>query len=151
MVLGSGALLTDHSKAFQCLPNELLIAKLHAYGVEITSLKLWHSCLTKRKQRVKLNGTYNSWSEIIFGVLQNSILGPLLFNIFLCDLFQYFPDLDITNYTDNNTSHSTNINLNKVLHDPEKMANTLFKWFTDNLLKADPEKSHNLTNSAQEI
>ena len=59
--------------------------------------------------------------------------------------------LDITNYADDNTPHSTNINLNKVLHDLEKMSDTLFKWFTDNLLKANREKSHLLTNSAQEI
>ena len=73
-----GALLTDLSKAFDCLPHELLIAKLHAYGVDIPSLKLLHSYLTKRKQRVKLNVTYSSWSEIIFGVPQGSILGPLV-------------------------------------------------------------------------
>ena len=82
-----GAVLTDLSKAFDFLPRKLLIPKLHDYGVDILSLKLLHSYLTKRKQRVKLNGTYNSWSEIIFGVPQGSILGSLLFNIFLCDLF----------------------------------------------------------------
>ena len=92
-----GTLLTDLFKAFDCLPHELLIAKLHAYRVDIPSLKLLHSYLTKRKQRVKLNGTFSSWSEIIFGVPQGSILGPLPFDIFPCDLFQFFPDLDIIN------------------------------------------------------
>ena len=66
-------------------------------------------------------------------------------------LIPIVPDLDITNYADDNTPHSTNITLNKVLHDVEKNSNTLFKWFTNNLLKADPEKSDLLTNSAQEI
>ena len=98
---------TDLSKAFDCLPHELLIAKLQAYRVDIPFLKLLHSYLTKRKQRVKLNGTYSSCSEIISGVPQGSILGPLLFNIFLCHLFQFFPDLDITNYADDNTLYST--------------------------------------------
>ena len=127
--------------------TELLIAKLHAYGVGIPSLKLLHSYLTKRKQRVKLNGMYSSWSEILFGVPQGSILGPLLFNIFV----QFFPDVDIANYADDNTPHLSNINLNKVLHDLEKNSNTLFKWFTDNLLKANLAKPHLLTNSTQEI
>ena len=100
---------------------------------------------------MKLNATYSSWSEILFDFPQGSILGPLLFNIFLCNSFQFFPDVDIANYADDNTSYSSNINLNKVLHDLEKISNTLFKWFTDNLLKANPEKSHLLTNSTQEI
>ena len=71
------------------------------------------------------------WSEIIFGVQQSSILGPFLFNRFQCDLFQFFPNLYINNYADDSTTHSTNINLNKVLHDLEKMTNTLFQLFTN--------------------
>ena len=92
-----GALLTDLSKAFDCLPHEMLIAKLHAYGVDVPSHKLSYSYLTKRKQRVKLNVTYSFWCEIIFAVPQSSILGPLLFNTFLFDLFQFFSDVDIKN------------------------------------------------------
>ena len=122
-----GALLTDPSKAFDCLPHELLIAKLHDYRMDVPSIKLLHSYLTKRKQRLKLNSAYSSWSEILFGVPQGSILGPLLFDIFLCDLFQFFPDVDIANYADDNTPHSSNINLNKVLQKSHIFSRTQHK------------------------
>ena len=80
-------LLIDLSKAFDCLSHELLLAKLHAYGFSIPALRLVYSYLKNRKQRTKINSAYSYWEEILFGVPQGSILGPLLFNIFLCDIF----------------------------------------------------------------
>ena len=142
-----GALLTDLSKAFDCLPHDLLISKLHAYGLDIASLKLLHSYLTKRRQKVKINNTYSSWSEILFGVPRGSILGPLLFNIFLCDLFLFVSDIGIANYADDNTPHSTDKHLETVLKDLEQGSDTLLKWFTDNLLKANPEEYHLLVST----
>ena len=79
----TGVLLTDLSKAFDCLYHELLIAKLSAYGFEYMSLKLIHNYLSDRLQRVKVNSSYSSWWEIIFGAPQGTVLGPLLFNITL--------------------------------------------------------------------
>ena len=98
-----GALLTDLSKAFDCLSHELLIAKLHAYGFSLNALRLVHSYLTNRKQRIKINTKYSSWEEILFGVPQASIIGPLLFNIFLCDLFFIINETKFASYADDNT------------------------------------------------
>ena len=77
-----GAFMNDLSKALDCLDYELLIAKLNAYGFMLPALKLIHSYLSTRKQRTKINSSHGEWFEIVLGVPQGSILGPLLFNIF---------------------------------------------------------------------
>ena len=81
-----GALLTDLSKAFDCLDHELLTAKLNAYGFSLPALRLVNDYLSNRKQRTKID-TYSTWLDIIFEVPQGSILGPLPFKFFLADLF----------------------------------------------------------------
>ena len=77
----------DLSKAFDTLNHNLLIAKLGADGFETDALRYMKSYLTNRKQRVRVNKTFNEWERITTGMLQGSISGPLLFNIFLNDLF----------------------------------------------------------------
>ena len=67
-----GVLLTDLSKAFDCLPPDLIVAKLQAYGFSTESLKLINSYLTERKQRVKINDQFSSWLDIVVGVPQGS-------------------------------------------------------------------------------
>ena len=131
-----GALLTDISKAFDCLPHELLIAKLDA------SLKLIHSYLSNRKRRVKINDTYCYWSEILFGVPQGSILGPLLFNIFICDMFYFLEDFDIVNYADDSTPYCAGKSAESVVNNLEQSSTILFKWLNNNYMKVNTSKSH---------
>ena len=84
-----GARLMDLSKAFDCLSRELLLLKLHAYGFSLAALRLVNSYLTNRKQRSKVNTGSSPDEETSFGVPEESILGPLLFNIFLVTFFYY--------------------------------------------------------------
>ena len=98
-----GALPTDLSKAFDCLSHDLLIAKLNAYGFNIAALRLVQNYMTNCKQRTKINSDFSSWEENLFGLPQRSIFGPLLLNIFLCDLFFIMNETDFTSYADDNT------------------------------------------------
>ena len=75
----------DLSKAFDCIPHDLLIAKLHAYGFSFETLTFLNSYLRNRKQCVKINNICINFLKILSGVPQGSILGPILFNIFLND------------------------------------------------------------------
>ena len=70
-----GALLTDLSKAFSCLPHDLLVGKLNAYGFSLPALRLVLSYLSNRKQKTKINSKLSSWEKILFGVPKGSILG----------------------------------------------------------------------------
>ena len=131
-------MLTDLSKAFDCLPHELLIAKLHAYCFSLSALRLINSYLSNRKQRTKINESFSSWEEILFGVPQGSILGPLLFNIFMCDLFLIVNE---------NTLFESGNTPAEVLKCLDNASVKLFEWFSNNQLKANPDKCHLLTSS----
>ena len=144
-------LLADLSKAFDCLSHELLLAKLHAYGFSISALRLIYSYLANRKQRTKINSSYSSWEEILFGVLQESILGPLLFNIFLCDMLFVLSQTDFASYADDNTPYVEANNIDEVIAILENDSIQLFKWFPDNQMKVNKDKCHLVISNNEKV
>ena len=142
-----GALLTDLSKAFDCLPHDLILARLNAYGFSLPALRLMQSYLSNRKQRTKINSEFSSWEEILFGVPQGSILGPLLFNIFLCDLFFIMNEVDFASYADDNTPFFVGNDLDEVIFKLQSASKTLFQWLADNQMEAYPNKCHFISSS----
>ena len=108
------------------------------------------SYLKNRKQRVCLDNTYSKWIELLFGVPQGSILGPLLFSVFLCDLFLFLQDISVANYADDNTPYCTGLKILDVVIRLENATEKLSQWFKDNRMKANPDKYHLLINNTNE-
>ena len=136
----AGALLTDLSKAFDCLNHELLVAKLEAYGFDYFALAYVFSYLSYRKQRTKLNNSFSTWSDIKSGIPQGSIIGPLLFNIYINDIFFIVDENSLTNYADDNTPHAIDSNVDTIVKKLINDTSVLIKWFNDNYFKMNADK-----------
>ena len=145
-----GALLTDLSKAFDCINHELLIAKMEAYGFDHSSLSYIYSYLMDRKQTPNINNSFSSWCDIKSGVPQGSILGPLLFNIYLNDLFYFAEEMGITNYADDNIPYATAEDTVLLLNILEKNVEVLTTWFKNNYFKLNADKCKLLVSNHDE-
>ena len=135
-----GTIAMDLSKAFDSMPHGLLISKLYSYGVSEQACKIIMAYLCDRKQRVKILGCTSSVTTINKGVPQGSVLGPLLFNIFLNDLFFMKIKSKIANYADDNHIYNSN-------PCPESLQNILeidtyctMHWLKVNQMDANPTK-----------
>jgi len=135
------AMATDLSKAFDCLPHRLLIAKANAYGYSIDACKLFMSYLTDRCQRVKLNDSVSSWLGLKRGIPQGSLCGPFMYNMFVNDfLFSLPPYCTIYNYADDNTLVVSGTDLGQTKDLLGNACNQAISWFKNNHMKANPDK-----------
>ena len=141
-----GALMRSLSKAFHCLSHDLLMAKLHAYGIDLSSLKLLQDYLSNRWRRTKVDSKFSSWKKIISGVSEGSILDPILFKIFICDMFLVLHEAQFTGYAHDNTLFVVKDNIPDVISALEEIGEKLLIWFSDNRMKLNTDKCHLLLN-----
>ena len=130
----------DLSKAYDCLPHDLLIAKLEAYGLGYNSLRFLYSYLSNRSQRVRISSSVSDWLAIVLGVPQGSILGPILFNIFINDLLFSNLKSDICNFADDNTLYACDSSIDNVLLRLNSDIPRVMDWFRSNEMVVNPDK-----------
>ena len=129
----------DLSKAYDCV-NHDLITKLETSGVGENSLRLIQNYLSQRQQRVKVGSSFSEWLEIILGIPQGSILGPVLFNVFTNDLLLFIKETDICNFTDGTTLYACGKELDIISFKLEIETNRVIQWLKDNEMVANPSK-----------
>ena len=142
-----GALFMDLSKAFDCLPHGLLITKLHAYRLTPAACRLLGDYLSGRRQRVKISNARSSWETLAKGVPQGSILGPLLFNIFINDMFYFIEKCSLYNYADDNSQSISAPIADEVLLNLKHDCEISLRWYKQNGMEANPNKFQFLISS----
>ena len=127
----------DLSKAFDCIPHDLLMAKLYAFGLYMDAITFIYSYMKRRKQGVKINDTESLFKTLLSGV---PILGPILFNIFISNSLFFINEAKLANFADDNTIYAAKRDFNELLRSLEKESEVSIKWFSDNNMIVSPKK-----------
>ena len=140
MSLINQAVLKDLSKAYDCLPHDLIILKLNAYAFHITSLKLFHIYLSDRKQRVKIASPISEWIDILSVIPQSSIIEPLIFKFLLTISLYLLKKLPSAIVQMMRLLCKSSSNLPVVLNSLEHDIPIVLNWFRVNSLKTNIKK-----------
>ena len=125
----------DLSNAFDTINYELLVAKLRVYGFSNDSLNLLYSYLNNRWYRTKISHKFSPWKELSQVVPKGSVLGPLLFNIYLSDLFFLPAFTDLCNFVDGTTFYACDRDLHSLIKRLEHDSFLAIEWFENNSMK----------------
>ena len=136
----TGAVLLDLSKAFDCIPHHLLIAKLNAYGFSRKSLVFFYFYLKRRKQCVNINNIQSTFKALLSGVPQGSILGPLLFSILINDFIAFIKKSSLYNFADEKAITAFEKDLTLLKETLQNEAEIEIQWFKDNFMIVNPGK-----------
>jgi hypothetical protein len=133
-------MLMDISKAFDCLPHNLLLLKLKTYGLSDSAIGLLFSYLYQRKQCIKVENVCSNFKYMYKGVPQGFILDPVLFKYFINDIFYVVNNSTIYNYADDNTLFYADYDIKNSVQHLESDSLKMLDWFDYNLMKANSDK-----------
>ena len=142
----TGLIFLDLKKAFDTVSHDILLQKLHHYGVRGLAHNLFNSYLTRRKQYVYLNGRYSSTIPMQFGVPQGSNLGPILFSIYVNDIFGNFEFAPVL-YADDTCLYINTLKEEKLQMLMNREVEKAHLWMKANKLTITPDKSSALVIS----
>ena len=139
--------LTDLSKVCDCICHFLLVAILYDYRQSFPTLKIIQYYLLNQKQVAKIGSSHSTWENIIFGVSQGCILGSLLIEVSLSDLFLEHKDCCFFNNADDATPYMT---ANNIAEELASITKKLYTWFANNQIKVNHDKRHLLLGTRRE-
>ena len=141
-----GAVFIDLRKAFDLVDHTMLIEKLKCYNFSALTVDLMKSYLTNRCQLVKYNDCPSNMLQVKAGVPQGSIIGPLLFLIYINDLSLHIsPNCDIDLYADDSTIHNSSHDINEINMYLQESVDKVSQWCKNNNMCINPEKSKCMT------
>lgn len=133
--------IIDYSKAFDSLHHEILLQKLHKYGIRGVSHALMQSYMSNREQCVVHNGYQSSFRKILCGVPQGSVLGPVLFNVYVNDVISINKQAEFMLYADDTSLFISNADATRLFSAANFTLTQLHAWSNKNCLKINAKKT----------